>query len=75
MKMKGTWLGIAALVVYVIGGLVTFAGLGMVLALSGTDIAGLGDGRSIGFLFVCVGLSMTIMGVLMMRIVRNRWLR
>ena len=74
MKRKGSGLGIAALVIYILGGLLTFSGLAMAVFMDGRDLAGLGDGRSVGWLFLCVGLSMTIMGVLLMRVFRNRWL-
>jgi hypothetical protein len=40
--------------------------------MTGQDLLGWGDGRSIGYLFLCVGLSLSIIGVLFMRIFRNR---
>lgn len=71
-KKKGIALGVAALVVYIIGGIATFGGMGMVVFLKGMDLWGWGDGRSIGFLFLCTGLCISVLGVLMMRIFRNR---
>jgi len=65
-------LAFAALAVYVIGGLSTFAGIGLVLFMPERDLWGWGDGRSLGYLFICVGLALTIAGVLVMRILRNR---
>lgn len=65
-------LGVTALVVYIIGGITTFAGMGLIAFMKGKDLWGWGDGRSIGFLFLCVGLSLSIIGVLLMRIFRNR---
>lgn len=72
MKDRGFWLGIAAIGVYIVGGLATFVGLGMVFLIQHRDLWGLGEGRSLGYLFLCVGLVMSILGVLLMRILRNR---
>ena len=71
-KRRGSGLGIVALVVYIIGGVSTFTGLGLAAFMKGQDILGLGDGRSIGWLFLCVGLCLSILGVLLMRLFRNR---
>jgi hypothetical protein len=65
-------LAFAALSVYVIGGMSTFAGIGLLLFMPEHDLWGWGNGRSLGYLFVCVGLVLTIAGVLVMRILRNR---
>ncbi len=72
-KRDGMALGIAALVVYIIGGIATFGGIGLVAFMKGRDLWGWGDGRSIGFLFLCTGICLSIFGVLMMRVFRNRW--
>lgn len=71
-KKKGIALGVAALVVYIIGGIATFCGMGMVLFMKGENLLGWGDGRSIGFLFLFTGLCFSLFGVLLMRIFRNR---
>ena len=71
-KRRGSALAIAALAIYVIGGVATFGGLGLVALMKGRDLLGLGDGRSIGLVFLCVGLCLSIFGVLLMRIFRNR---
>ena len=71
-KRRGMAMGIAALIVYIIGGIATFTGMGMIGFMKGRDLWGLGDGRSIGFLFLCAGLSLSVIGVLLMRIFRNR---
>jgi len=65
-------MGVAALVIYIIGGIATFCGMGLVAFMKGRDLWGWGDGRSIGFLFICAGVSLSILGVLLMRIFRNR---
>ena len=71
-KKKGIALGVTALVVYMIGGIAAFGGMGMVVFMKGKDLWGWGDGRSIGFLFLCTGLCISVLGVLLMRIFRNR---
>jgi len=71
-KSDGIGLAIFAFVLYIIGGLGTFAGMGMIMLMKGKDLWGWGDGRSIGYLFLCVGLALSILGVLFMRVFRNR---
>ncbi len=61
-----------AFALYITGGLGTFAGIGMIAFGDGWDILGWGDGRSLGYLFFCVGLCLSILGVLFMRLFRNR---
>ena len=69
---QGIGLAVVAFVIYIIGGLATFGGLGLIIFMYGRDLLGWGDGRSIGYLFLCVGLSFSVLGVLLMRIFRNR---
>jgi hypothetical protein len=71
-KVRGDSLAIAALGIYLVGGASTFLGIALVAFMKGRDLMGLGDGRSIGWLFLCVGVCLSIFGVLLMRIVRNR---
>lgn len=73
-KKQGIALAVMAFVVYIVGGISTFAGLGLILFMRGRDLLGLGDGSSIGYLFLCVGLSFCILGILFMRIFKNRGL-
>ena len=72
--MKDTQLiwSICAIVVYFVGGLATLAGGGLILLMKGQDLWGWGEGHTIGYLLICVGLTLTILGVLVMRILRNR---
>ena len=67
-----TWLAVLALTTYLLGGVGTFAGIALIALMRGRDFWGWGDGRSLGYLFLCVGLSLSILGVLLMRIFRNR---
>jgi hypothetical protein len=73
VRKRGMALGVAALVVYIIGGIATFGGLGLIAFMKGRDLWGWGEGRSIGYLFLCTGICFSVIGVLMMRIFRNRW--
>jgi uncharacterized membrane protein YhiD involved in acid resistance len=72
MKDKELLLTIFAISVYIIGGLGTFIGAGLILLMKGQDLWGLGEGHTLGYLLVFVGLCLTILGVLIMRILRNR---
>jgi hypothetical protein len=69
---RGFTLGICAMLVYIVGGIGTFCGIGMIALLRGQNLWGWGEGRAIGYLFLCVGLALSILGVLLMRILRNR---
>ncbi len=71
-KRRSTALGIAALVVYIVGGITTFGGFGLIMFMNGRDLWGWGDGRSIGYLFLCTGLCLSAFGVMLMRCYRNR---
>ncbi|GLI39203.1 hypothetical protein KI811_03885 [Geobacter hydrogenophilus] len=73
-KNQGLALGIAAMALYIIGGILTFIGLYLIVFMPGSDVLGWGEGRSLGYLFFCVGISLSVMGVLFMRIFRNRGL-
>lgn len=73
-RKNGIALAVVAMAIYLIGGILTFTALYLIVFTSGRDVWGWGDGRSIGYLFLCVGLSLSVIGVLFMRIFRNRGL-
>ena len=73
-KKQGITLAVVAFGIYILGGIATFGGLGLIAFMHGRDLLGWGEGRSIGYLFLCVGLAFSILGVLLMRIFRNRGL-
>ena len=73
-KKPGMALGLAALGLYIVGGFGIFGGLALILLMKGRDLLHWGEGRSIGYLFLCIGICLSILGVLMMRIFRNRGL-
>lgn len=63
---------ILAFILYIVGGLGIFSGLFMVLVLKSKDLFGLGTAEALGYLFLCVGGSFSVAGVLTLRIIRNR---
>ena len=71
-RKSGIGLALVAFALYIIGGIGTFGGLAMIGFMRGEDFFGWGDGRSIGYVFLCIGLSLSVIGVLLMRIFRNR---
>jgi hypothetical protein len=73
-KKQGIGLALIAFAVYIIGGIGTFSGIGLIMLMKNKDLWGWGEGRAIGYLLLCVGLCLSIMGVLLMRLFRNRGL-
>jgi len=73
-KKQGIGLAIAAFAVYISGGIMAFGGLGLIFLMKGKDLLGWGEGRTIGYLLLCVGACSSVLGVLLMRIFRNRGL-
>ncbi|MBT0654053.1 hypothetical protein [Geomobilimonas luticola] len=71
-RNQGIGLAVVAFAIYILGGIGTFGGLALIAFMDGRDLFGLGDGRSIGYVFLCVGLVFSVLGVLCMRIFRNR---
>jgi hypothetical protein len=73
-RKQGIVLAIVAFVVYIIGGFACFGGIGLVVFMNGHNLWGWGDGRTIGYLFICVGAFLSVLGVLLIRIFRNQGL-
>lgn len=67
-------MAIVALTIYIIGGFGCFGGVALILTMKNRDLWGWGDGRSLGYLLLYVGLGFSVLGVLFMRIFRNRGL-
>jgi len=65
------WAGLA-LSLYVFGGLLIMAGLVMIGVLGAQDLWGWGEARGIGYMAFGVGIVLSVLGVLIMRIMRNR---
>ena len=73
-RSLGNTLGIVALAVYILGGIGTFGGMGLIFFMKGKDLLGWGEGRTIGYLLLCSGVCFSLIGVILMRLFRNRWL-
>ncbi len=67
-------MAVVAFAVYILGGISAFGGLALIFLMKGRDLFGWGEGRTIGYLFLCVGACLSVLGVLLMRIFRNRGL-
>lgn len=72
MKKQGIALAIVAFSVYIIGGLSCFSGVMLIVFMKGRDLLGWGDAKTIGYLLICIGACLSVLGVLLMRIFRNR---
>jgi hypothetical protein len=69
--VKEYGLGLGALAVYVLGGVGVFGGIGLIALLGEENLGGWGEGRTIGYLLICTGAALSILGVLLMRLFRN----
>lgn len=73
-KKQGVVLAVIAFTAYIIGGIGTFGGFALIYFMKNKNLWSLGEGRSIGYLLLCAGLCLSILGVLLMRLFRNRGL-
>lgn len=69
---RGWLLAGMALLVYLVGGVGVLVGLILIGIVGERDLWGWGQADSLGYLLFGVGLCLTILGVLVMRIMRNR---
>ncbi len=65
-------LSAVSIVIYIIGGLAVFSGVGLIVFMKSKNLWGMGEGVALGYLLFCVGLALSGLGVLSMRILRNR---
>lgn len=71
-KNTGYALIYASLILYILGGLGIFSGVALMVLMKGKSYGDWGRMDSFGYVLLFVGLSLTILGVLFMRIIRNR---
>ena len=69
---SGVYWAVLALSLYVAGGLLVMAGLIMIGILGTQDLWGWGEARGMGYMAFGVGILLSILGVMIMRIMRNR---
>ncbi len=65
------WAGLA-LSLYVVGGVLIMGGLIMIGVFGAQDLWGWGEARGMGYMAFGVGIALSVLGVLIMRIMRNR---
>jgi len=71
-KNTGYALIYASLILYILGGLGIFSGVALMVLMKGKSYGDWGRMDSFGYVLLFVGLGLTILGVLFMRIIRNR---
>ena len=71
-KKTGYALIYASLVLYILGGLGIFSGVALMVLMKGKSYGDWGRMDSFGYVLLFAGLSLSILGVLFMRIIRNR---
>ena len=71
---RGWVLAGIALGIFVLGGLAVMVGIVLIGIVGERDLWGWGRADSLGYLFFGVGMCLTILGALTMRVMRNRWL-
>lgn len=73
-KVPGMGLGLFAIFLFFIGGLGTFAGLALWAFFRNDMLFGFGTGEALGYLLISLGITGTLLGVVLMRVFRNRGL-
>lgn len=61
-----------AFALYILGGVMFFTGVVLITALGNYNVFGWGTARTIGYVMVCTGASFSVLGVLVLRLIRNR---
>lgn len=71
-KKTGYALIYASLVLYILGGISIFSGVALMVLMKGKSYGDWGRVDTLGYVFLFAGLSFCILGVFLMRIIRNR---
>jgi len=61
-----------ALTFYVVGGILIMVGLILIGVMGSQDLWGWGEARGMGYMAFGTGIVLSVLGVLVMRIMRNR---
>ena len=71
-RWQGLIWAVLALSFYVVGGLLIMGGLILIGILGSQDLWGWGEARGIGYMAFGIGIFLSVFGVMIMRIMRNR---
>jgi len=71
-RWRGLVWAVLALSFYVVGGLLIMGGLILIGILGTQDLWGWGEARGIGYMAFAIGIFLSVFGVMIMRIMRNR---
>jgi len=71
-KWRGWILAGIALTMYVVGGVLIMGGLILIGVMGEQELWGWGEARGIGYMAFALGIVLSVVGVLVMRIMRNR---
>ncbi len=71
-KWRGWVFASIALIMYLVGGILIMAGLIMIGLMGAQDLWGWGEARGLGYMAFAIGIFLSVAGVLVMRIIRNR---
>lgn len=71
-KKTGYAMIYAALAFYILGGVGIFSGVALMVLMKGKSYGDWGRMDTLGYLFLFAGLSFSILGVFLMRVIRNR---
>lgn len=71
-KKTGYALIYASLALYILGGFGIFSGVALMVLMKGKSYGDWGRMDSFGYVLLFAGLSLSILGVVLMRIIRNR---
>ena len=71
-RWRGLIWAVLALILYIVGGLLIMGGLILIGILGSQDLWGWGEARGIGYMAFGIGIFVSIFGVMIMRIMRNR---
>ncbi len=71
-KIPDLYLSLTAFALYITGGFGIFGGIALIVFMNGQNLFGWGDAKTVGYLLLCIGVCFSIMGVLFIRLVKNR---